>query len=101
MTTERLRERGRALLAWEAAGGSVDRLAVLDRRTRRGLRTDWPGRGPGEEVRNGIPDLDLPDPEADDWRIRVRCARCGRDLRREGHAPGCRNAPESEGVDGG
>jgi hypothetical protein len=61
MTVERLRERGRAILAWEAAGGSVDRLAALARAVRRGLTTDWPGRAPGEERRQGIPDLDLAD----------------------------------------
>jgi hypothetical protein len=66
MTTERLAERGKAILAWEAAAGDVDALARVDRRCRRGLVTDWPGRDPGPEVRNGIPDLDLPDrdPEA-------------------------------------
>jgi hypothetical protein len=58
---ERLHERGTALGDWIDAGCSVDRLADLDRDVRRGLVTDWPGRGPGPEVRNGIPDLDLPD----------------------------------------
>jgi hypothetical protein len=56
----RLHERGTALGAWIDAGGSVDRLADLDRAVRRGRVTDWPGREPGPEVRNGIPDLDLP-----------------------------------------
>jgi hypothetical protein len=70
MTAERLRERGQAMLDWQAAGGSVDRLARVDRWVRRAGTTDWPGRRPGPELRNGIPDLDLPggvwDPRAVD-----------------------------------
>jgi hypothetical protein len=57
-TVERLRERGRAIRAWAAAGGSVDRLASLDRRVRRGACTDWPTPWPGYERRVGVPDLD-------------------------------------------
>jgi hypothetical protein len=57
LTFARLRERGRAILAWEAAGASVDRLAELDRRVRRGTHcTDWPGREPGPERRDDAPD---------------------------------------------
>jgi hypothetical protein len=48
MSVERLVERGKAILAWEAAGCSVDRLASLDRRVRHARVTDWPGlRPPG------------------------------------------------------
>lgn len=59
LDVERLHERGRALGAWLDAGGDVDRLAALDRRVRHAQTTDWPGRAPGPEVRNGIPALDL------------------------------------------
>jgi hypothetical protein len=71
---ERLHERGVALGEWIAARGSVDRLAALDRAVRRGRVTDWPGREPGPEVRNGIPDLDLPDggPLGPPWGRNVR-----------------------------
>jgi hypothetical protein len=65
---ERLHERGAALGVWIDAGCSVDRLAALDRAVRRGRVTDWPGRDPGPEVRNGIPDLDLPDADPQAWR---------------------------------
>ena len=58
-TIERLVERGQALLAWEGAGGSVGRLVALDRVVRHGQLTDWPGRDPGPEPRQGIPDIDL------------------------------------------
>jgi hypothetical protein len=54
----RLHERGCALARWLELGLSVDRLAALDRAGRRGKRTDWPGRAPGEERRVGLPDLD-------------------------------------------
>jgi hypothetical protein len=66
MTTERLVERGSAILAWQAAGGDVGKLARLDRAVRKAdpRTTDWPGRRPGPEVRNGIPDLDWADWEA-------------------------------------
>jgi hypothetical protein len=47
-------------LAEEHVAASVDRLAALDRAVRRGRATDWPGRDAGPELRNGIPDLDLP-----------------------------------------
>jgi hypothetical protein len=65
---ERPHERGVALGHWIDAGCSVDALADLDRHVRRGLVTDWPGREPGPEVRNGIPDLDLPDRDPEAWR---------------------------------
>jgi hypothetical protein len=65
---ERLHERGAALGAWIDLGLSVDALADLDRDVRRGRVTDWPGRDPGPEVRNGIPDLDLPDRDPEAWR---------------------------------
>jgi hypothetical protein len=58
LTAERLEERGRALWTWIGAGGSVDRLTRLDRRVRRGARTDWPAPWPGYERRVGVPELD-------------------------------------------
>jgi hypothetical protein len=59
MTVDRLRERGVAMLAWEAAGGSVDRLARLDRVVRHARLTDWPGRPEDvPEFRVGVPELD-------------------------------------------
>jgi hypothetical protein len=79
LDSERLHERGRALGAWLDAGGSVDRLAALDRAVRRGWVTDWPGREPGEEVRNGIPDLDLAE-----WAARTRRSRADREPREAG-----------------
>jgi hypothetical protein len=59
MTVDRLRERGRAMLSWEQAGGSVDRLARLDHLVRHGRCTDWPAPWPGYERRVGVPDLDV------------------------------------------
>jgi hypothetical protein len=44
LTSERVTERGTALARWLAAGGDVDQLLQLDRRVRRGLLTEWPGR---------------------------------------------------------
>jgi hypothetical protein len=46
MSVERLVERGKAILAWEAAGCSVDRLASLDRRL---ARRDPRGYRAGED----------------------------------------------------
>jgi hypothetical protein len=84
LTAERLEERGRALGAWLAAGLSIERLIRLDRAVRRGTRSDWPGRESGPEVRQGIPDLDLPDrpppdpdPPPPGWQRVTVCARCG------------------------
>jgi len=51
LSFERLHERGQAAGAWIDAGGSVGRLAALDRAVRRGRITDWPGREPGPERR--------------------------------------------------
>jgi hypothetical protein len=79
LDSERLRERGTALGAWIDAGCSVDRLAALARAVRRGRVTDWPGREPGEEVRNGIPDLDLAE-----WAARTRRGRADREPREAG-----------------
>jgi hypothetical protein len=59
----RLAERGAALCRLLAAGVAVDRLARVDRDVRHGRVTDWPGREPGPELRNGIPDLDVADRE--------------------------------------
>jgi len=64
----RLHERGVALGKWIDLGLSVDALAGLDRNVRRGRVTDWPGRESGPELRNGIPDLDLPDRDPEVWR---------------------------------
>lgn len=64
MTVERLVERGNAMVAWLEAGGSVNRLATLDRRVRRGERSDWPHRPWADERRQGVPDLDLADWQA-------------------------------------
>lgn len=53
MSTARLVERGRALGAWEAAGGSGGRLVLLDRKVRIGACSDFP---PGGRVRaDGTP----------------------------------------------
>jgi hypothetical protein len=59
MTAARLKERGESLSAFERLGGRAGRLVWLDEQVRAGRRTDWPGRGAGPELRNGIPDLDL------------------------------------------
>jgi hypothetical protein len=76
LSAERLEERGRALWNWIDAGGSVDRLAHLDREVRR-WRSDWPDRPPGEpERRNGIPELDE---QKEDERVDEH-ERCGRAL---------------------
>ena len=73
MTAERLTERGRAYLEWARAGGDLGRLVGLDYDVRVLARvTDWPGREPGPEVRNGIPDVDLPDGDRDKGIPRAR-----------------------------
>jgi hypothetical protein len=51
MTTERLKERGEAIWAWERLGGRTGRLVWLDEQVRKGRRTDWPGRPRGTEPR--------------------------------------------------
>lgn len=53
LSFERLAERGEALARWIAGGGSVDVLADLDRRCRHGRCSDFPGRPPGPERRDG------------------------------------------------
>ena len=68
LSFERLHERGCAIAQWLGAGGSLDRLAALDRRVRRAAVTDWPGRPSGPEPR-------WP------WETAYRCARCGADPR--------------------
>jgi hypothetical protein len=37
---------------------TAERLEGLDRRVRRGARTDWPAPWPGYERRVGVPELD-------------------------------------------
>jgi hypothetical protein len=83
MTTERLAERGRALLAWEAAGGAFDRLVALDCRVRRGARSDWPGRTARcPEWRAGAPPWAWPPgSEPPGWRWAPVC--------HGPHGPGC------------
>jgi hypothetical protein len=51
MTSERLKERGDALWAFERQGGKCGRLVWLDEQVREGRRTDWPGRRRGPETR--------------------------------------------------
>jgi hypothetical protein len=71
MTTERLCERGKAMLAWEAAGGSVDQLARLDYVVRHARLSDWPGRPEDvPEFRVGVPELDAL--KVAEWRKEAR-----------------------------
>jgi len=60
LTFERLHERGAALGTWIDARGSISRLVALDRDVRRGRCTDWPGRPPGPERRQDVPDGGAP-----------------------------------------
>jgi hypothetical protein len=61
LTAARLKERGESLWAFERLGGRPARLVWLDEQVREGRRTDWPGRGRGEEVRT------RPAEAAPDW----------------------------------
>jgi hypothetical protein len=58
LSAERLQERGRALGAWEAAGGRLAPLLRLERRVRSGRVTDWPTRAAGEPERRVRPPAD-------------------------------------------
>ena len=60
MTAARLKERGRALSAFERAGGRTGRLVWLDEEVREGRRTDWPGRPRGLEPRTRPPGQTAP-----------------------------------------
>jgi hypothetical protein len=68
LSFSRLHERGQAILAWEVAGGSVDRLATLARRVTAARCTDWPGRPPGAEGRTTAPAAHAGQEGTNRWR---------------------------------